>query len=623
MMRRVWAEITAPIDAKSLRRVIHDRTTHPAVRAVLDILLQYFLLELSNRNHLQNDMRTRVRPEPRCSVKGGPQGSGIIRHLTTFQLLRSKFLRVTPNQTFTRQYKLGSSSCRRYGGLVKQASSGALTRQTVGGWRVKHLSASSAAEGRSSTNRMRTMPREAKPRVRGSVLATIQRFETIGPVHSVNNCITVRKNKDIDMNVTFLVAGEQKNDKRQRTHGRCQGSEKPTTKNVDSKLSEELSDNNSTCELVIGDAALNTAVSHEGFRMQAPGEVTSSEGSGEEVKEKRLGNGMHISPHTLQQSPLITPLRPDSHHCIKPSPLLSNDLENKSREFIGEDDVKHRIAKCLHEPKSHDSKPCQVNLGEKAQPHESTLTCTQLHGRNLLTDSKELIKGQSVHTEPDTSFHTDTEFLHHEPTCQSKASISQKNLDDKPDDRCQSNKPQPQSLNDLIPKPQLSQLGGQRVSDQTSSSHQTFKSEGPDTETGLITPDDTTTSQLCRRHIIDPKHDACHDDITYNATSHGQHVCNIMAANEDRNKTSGRLSRVTPMGNKASQENEHTETTLIHVKENDQKTENQTEHPSQTEEAEGHCLVQPERAKYKTFHYEDLSVEKTYIPRIIRFTDTF
>lgn len=227
MMTKVLAKTTVTMDTKYLRRIIHDRTTHPGVCAVLENLLQYFTQELSSKNNLQKeDVKSHARPETRFLAKDEQQGSCDIRHLTTFQLVRAKFLRAAANQTHTRQGKVGSASFRRPGCLVQQASSDEIKKPTVSRQRVKNLTAIFSAEEKSDTS-PHTGAKQNRPRplARRSVLAAIEKFETLGSVQSVD-CRNARKNKATDPNVLISEKGEQINDKRQGPKGKCQASDK-------------------------------------------------------------------------------------------------------------------------------------------------------------------------------------------------------------------------------------------------------------------------------------------------------------------------------------------------------------------------------------------------------------
>ncbi|XP_076159003.1 uncharacterized protein LOC143142158 isoform X2 [Alosa pseudoharengus] len=701
MMAKVWAATTAPLDSKTLRRIIRDRMTLPGVRAVLECLLQYLIQELSNRNNLQNDKKSQERSEPKHIIKNGAQESSDIRHITSFQLLRAKFLRPKSDQTQTRQCKVGSCSFKRSGGLVRQASRDSMKRQTVGVRSVKHLSAIFAAKEKSDANNMRMVQHGARPHVRRSVLAALEKFETIGSVHSGDDCVTARKNKDTD---------EQVNDKCQRTKGRGQGSDKSArvqspTKNVDGNQSEHHSLKNSTCGLVMAEAVWTVATDHADIVQQVPGEVTASELSGEDVQEKSSDNGRHISPQTAQQVkwanveedsvcevvqqnssephsnlcitvepqntqrvailsypqntqrvailsyrqvwwfpttelPLVTPLSIDTQHCTNPSSLVLDFLETQSTDLTGEADGK-QVTKCLHAAESHDSKPCQ-DLCEQPQLCES--------------DPQEFI--YECPSVPGGSFHPQPDLQPQESEFQSEASVSQKNLNHN-SDSVDSNRPLTQSQNDLITNPQLSELENKESvsqknlnnnsasvehgcqsnrpqpqsqnelipshakmseSDETSSPPEavTSQSEGPDTEIHLTCAElsDTSTTQLCRQII----------NKTFNASSphtasHGQGECNNKPAIVHTNG-GGRLS--IPVENKTLQEDEHEGIILCQKKEDHLKTEIPTKSPSQNEEAES-CRLQAQsgRAKYRTFQYGDPCKEKKYIPKTIRFTDTF
>lgn len=740
MMTKVSAETRADMDTKYLRRKVHDRTTHPGVCAVLENLLQYYTQELSNRNNLQkDDVKSQAWPEPRFVAKDRQQGSSDIRHLTTFQLVRAKFLRAAANQSHTRQCKVGSTTFRRPCCLVKQASSDEMKKQTVGRQRVKNLVAIFAAEEKSDTNHHHTgthMQIGAKPLARRSVLAAIEKFETLGSVQSVD-CRNAWKNKDTDTKIPVSETGEQISDKRQRPKGRCQASDKsgtvqsptaagenlpiaksPTTQgeqfaSVQSPTTQgeklatvqsitnqgenlataqkpsnqgEKSAVQSPIENIDGNQSEQQLLKNSDYKQeikeatqqeQVLGKVSASERSGKEslgdavhtslqltakeenwASEERVNylceviqwNSMDppsslcftVEPQKIQQVAIVsypqvwclstseslstTQFMQGSHHTINQPSLLSLDyLETKSREITVDTDIK-RVTEGLHDAanthdltKSFQDQP-QPQPGEpQPQPCESRLKCTQLHGLRVLTGSKKLMNFQSdsVCARPDIPFHSDTEGLRHESKLQSKDFLLERNLNfssDSVEDRCQSNRPQPQSENDSIPKAQLS------GSDDTSPTQSVFHSEKQSTKTDLMTPTGSSMTQLYRQqHITNQGHDISSPHTT-NATSHGQDISNNKSAIERTLTSDSETSKIISMSNETQKVNE--DTTLCPKTENDLKTESLTKNPSQIKE-DGRSEIQPGRPKYRTFHCEDPCVKTKYIPKTIRFTDTF
>ncbi|TWW67903.1 [Protein ADP-ribosylarginine] hydrolase-like protein 1 [Takifugu flavidus] len=217
-------------DAAILRKMVRNRSCHPVLRGILESLLRYLTQDLpkwaAQDGNLkkpwtdQSDQRTESTEEHKMiqdkpaeqlletletyklqnSYGATTSRDPVPRHLTTFQLLQSKFMRSSSKAPLTCQREVGTlSSSRGATGdsknfNTKEPEPKSQTRRGQGqkrGGSVKDIVAKFAMAERKEKgeNTLKTQPLRAQLTGRGTVLSTLmERFETVATVEAPMKC---------------------------------------------------------------------------------------------------------------------------------------------------------------------------------------------------------------------------------------------------------------------------------------------------------------------------------------------------------------------------------------------------------------------------------------------------
>lgn len=236
-------------DAAILRKMVRNRSCHPVLRGVLESLLRYLTQDLpkwaTQDGHLekpwadQSDQRTESAEESKMiqdkpaerfletletyklqnSCGGTTSRDPVPRHLTTFQLLQSKFMRSSSKAPLTCQREVGTLSSSRgaTGDLknTKEPEPKSQTRRGQGqkrGGSVKDIVARFAMAERKERgeNTLMTQPLRAQLTGRGTVLSTLmERFETVATVRKGSAAAQIRLPSDVKQMVACRERRQQ------------------------------------------------------------------------------------------------------------------------------------------------------------------------------------------------------------------------------------------------------------------------------------------------------------------------------------------------------------------------------------------------------------------------------
>lgn len=238
-------------DAAILRKMVRNRCCHPVLRGILESLLRYLTQDLpkwaAQDGNLkkpwtdQSDQRTEnaekhkvIQDKPaeqfletletyklQNSYGGTTSREPVPRHLTTFQLLQSKFMRSSSKAPLTCQREVGTLSSSRgaTGDLknfnTKEPEPKSQTRRGQGqkrGRSVKDIVAKFAMAERKEKgeNASKTQPLRAQLTGRGTVLSTLmERFETVATVRKGSAVAQIRLPSDVKQMVACRERQQQ------------------------------------------------------------------------------------------------------------------------------------------------------------------------------------------------------------------------------------------------------------------------------------------------------------------------------------------------------------------------------------------------------------------------------
>lgn len=234
-------------DAAILRKMVRNRSCHPVLRGILESLLRYLTQELpkwaAQDGNLkkpwtdQSDQRTERAEEHKMiqdkpaetletyrlqnSYGGTTSRDPVPRHLTTFQLLQSKFMRSSSKAPLTCQREVGTLSSSRgaTGDLknfnTKEPEPKSQTRRGQGqkrGGSVKDIVAKfvMAERKEKGENALKTQPLRAQLTGRGTVLSTLmERFETVATVRKGSAVAQIRLPSDVKQMVACRERRQQ------------------------------------------------------------------------------------------------------------------------------------------------------------------------------------------------------------------------------------------------------------------------------------------------------------------------------------------------------------------------------------------------------------------------------
>lgn len=205
-------------DAGVFRKMVRGCTCHPVLRGILDSLLHYLTQDLPKRavqdGKLKksridgSDQKTDISNELQTSY-GGTSRDLVARHLTTFQLLQSKFMRSSSKAPVTHQREVGSLSSSRGATRDMKNSKDDVSEpkrqirrgqgQKTGG-SVKDIVAKFAMADHKEKGEITLKDQPLKPRLtgRGTVLSSLmERFETVGTVRKGGAGVQVRLPSDV------------------------------------------------------------------------------------------------------------------------------------------------------------------------------------------------------------------------------------------------------------------------------------------------------------------------------------------------------------------------------------------------------------------------------------------
>lgn len=202
-------------DAGILRRMVRDCSCHPVLRGVLGNLLCYLTLDLpahspDHAQHLpgeQEKIKDKTERSPETS-RGATSGDLVPRHLTTFQLLQSKFMRSSTKAPISHQREVGTLSSRgasgdRRNSKGKEPERQNQTRRGQGhrsGGSVKDMVARFAMVGQKEKEGKAQKDQPPKPRLsgRGNVMTSLmERFQTVAAVSRGSAAAQVRLPTDV------------------------------------------------------------------------------------------------------------------------------------------------------------------------------------------------------------------------------------------------------------------------------------------------------------------------------------------------------------------------------------------------------------------------------------------
>lgn len=225
-------------DAGMLRKMVRDCTCYPVLRGILDSLLHYLTQDLPKRAAMQDrnlkkpridesDQRTENSNKLQSSYGGTTSRDLVPRHLTTFQLLQSKFMRSGSKAPVTHQREVGTlSSSRGATSALKNAKGDDpepknQTRRGQGHKRagsVKDIVArfAMADHKEKGENVLKVQPLKPRLTGRGTALwSLMERFETVATVCRGSAVGQVRLPSDVKRMVAcrerWQRRGEDKN----------------------------------------------------------------------------------------------------------------------------------------------------------------------------------------------------------------------------------------------------------------------------------------------------------------------------------------------------------------------------------------------------------------------------
>lgn len=205
-------------DAGMLRKMVRDCSCHPVLRGVLDSLLRYLTQDLPKRavqdSNLEkpridgSDQRTENSNKLQNSC-GATSGDPAPRHLTTFQLLQSKFMRSSPKAPVTHHREVGALSSSRGAASDWKNSKGhdpepkSQKRRGQGhkrGGSVKEIVAKFATADHKAKGEFMLKVHPLKPRLagRGTALSSLmERFEAVATFRKGRAAAQVRLPSDV------------------------------------------------------------------------------------------------------------------------------------------------------------------------------------------------------------------------------------------------------------------------------------------------------------------------------------------------------------------------------------------------------------------------------------------
>lgn len=231
--------------------MVRNRSCHPVLRGILESLLRYLTQDLpkwaTQDGNLkkprtdQSDQRTESAEEHKMipdkpaerfletletyklqnSYGGTTSRDPVPRHLTTFQLLQSKFMRSSSKAPLTCQREVGTLSSSRgaTGDLknfnTKEPEPKSQTRRVQGqkrGGSVKDIVAkfAMAEHKEKGENASKTQPLRAQLTGRGTLLSTLmERFETVATVRKGSAAVQIRLPSDVKQMVTCRERRQQ------------------------------------------------------------------------------------------------------------------------------------------------------------------------------------------------------------------------------------------------------------------------------------------------------------------------------------------------------------------------------------------------------------------------------
>lgn len=219
------------------RKMVRGCTCHPVLRGILDSLLHYLTQDLPKRAVQDRNLkkpqvdgsaqRTENSHKLQNSYGGTTSRELVPRHLTTFQLLQSKFMRSSSKAPLPHQREVGTLSSSRAAPSDLKTSKGEdretkrQTRRGQGqkrGSSVKDIIAKFATADHKEKGEITLKNQPSKPRLtgKGMVLSSLmERFETVATVCKGSAVAQVRLPSDVKKMVTCREAwqrrGEHKN----------------------------------------------------------------------------------------------------------------------------------------------------------------------------------------------------------------------------------------------------------------------------------------------------------------------------------------------------------------------------------------------------------------------------
>lgn len=206
-------------DAGMFRKMVRACTCHPVLRGILDSLLHYLTQDLAERAVQDRNLkkprsdgsehRTENSNKLQNSYGGTTSRELLPRHLTTFQLLQSKFMRSSSKGPVTHQREVGTLSSSRGATSNLKNSKGedpepkSQTRRGQGhkrGGSVKDIVAKFAVADHKEKGEITPRNQPLKPRLtgRGTVLSSLmERFETVATVRKGSAGAQVRLPSDV------------------------------------------------------------------------------------------------------------------------------------------------------------------------------------------------------------------------------------------------------------------------------------------------------------------------------------------------------------------------------------------------------------------------------------------
>ncbi|XP_026110876.1 inactive ADP-ribosyltransferase arh2 isoform X2 [Carassius auratus] len=625
--------IISTLDRRAMKQLILDCATHPEVRTILENLLLYQNQDLPN--------------SPSATLgRAGPR-------LTAFQLLRSKFLRSVPKPALTRRREVGSLNTKQW--HIKDTSR--LRADSRPGMKRKTSKVQNMLE-RFTAAESNTIKKPQTNRRTGRIMfsSLIKRFETLVTEHSRNDLTHKIKRHKNESTVTQETLKQHKNKPTDSQEVLKQHKNKSTNtqeelnpyknKSTDSQETIKQYENKSIDSLVLKQQK-NESIDSQDPQKQHPNKSIDSQDTLKQQNNESTDLQERLTQQKSKSNDVQEPLEHQENkstdsqealkqHMNKPTDSQEALKQHKNKSTDSQEALKQHKNKSSNEKESlqeHTNEP--VNLKGALKQYENKSIDSQVlkQHKNESTNSQEGLKQHKN----ESIFLQESQMQYENKSTDSQETLKQHkyNLSDTQKVLLQ-HKNEPPNSQEVINQDENKSTDSQEHWNQTTGASD--KDSAGQKELRL--------QELSETFSLEMK-DACVSDATLkecqaeersghqclNGVSQKMHLDSVGSSPEvclDMNsKTTLRqtLEMNTQILQRPGVLKNSDDTSDLIVSASDGQISSElkvVEMKDQQTKDESAChLSKGETPKYRSVNYCDPSVRLTYIPKTIRFTDTF